>query len=84
MGQRAQPGNSAVLEAGARQWIAAEGADMRGANLEGADLSVAGLYEADLREARLDGAHLHGAWYNDTTRWPANLDPVEEGAVFQY
>ena len=32
----------------------------------------------------LSGANLRGMWYNNLTQWPAEFDPVEAGAVFQY
>ena len=55
------------------------GADLREANLEEADLSLVSLFEADL-----GAANLQGMWYNNFTQWPAEFDPVEAGAVFQY
>ena len=62
------------------------GADLCRANLSGAHLNEANLSGADLSEARLRngnllGAFLGGAKYDQYTKWPEGLDPVEAGAI---
>ena len=60
------------------------GTDLNEVNLSGADLSRTDFSETILSRAELRGASLQGAWYNLGTRWPAEFDPLEKGAVFQY
>ena len=63
-----------------------EGADLRGANLCGATFNDASFHKADLRGANLSGtevdcANFRGALYDDSTRWPKDIDPEHEGAL---
>ncbi len=51
-------------------------ADLSRVILNGADLS-----RADLRGADLNGANLSWAEYNNGTKWPADFDPKEAGAI---
>ncbi len=55
-------------------------ADLRKANLSHANLSNADLRKANLSTAILNDTDLRGAVYDDTTKWPAAIDPVAQGA----
>jgi hypothetical protein len=63
-----------------------QAADLKGVNLQKAYLHKAHLYQADLRKAQLqqsllDGAYLDGAYYDDTTKFDRDFNPVKAGMV---
>ncbi len=53
--------------------------DLSYVDLRGADLSYANLSKAYLNGADLSGANLSGAYYNSSTRFDINFDPIRVG-----
>jgi uncharacterized protein YjbI with pentapeptide repeats len=56
-------------------------ASLAGADLTGANLTKANLAGANLEGARLAGAVLKKARFDNRTRWPANFEPEQHGAI---
>lgn len=57
------------------------GANLTGASLNGTLLGLAHLEGADLRLTHLNTSILKYARYDETTLWPDNFDPQEQGAL---
>ena len=56
-------------------------ASLRGASLRDTRLDVVNVHGADLTGATLHGARFHLVRYDDTTRWPRELDLSRPGLV---
>src|SRR5688572_25501414 len=54
-----------------------QGAVLLRTNLQCANLSYANLCGADLTDADLSGATLRGVVYDECTRWPENVIPID-------
>ena len=57
------------------------GGNLRGAALRGADLRGADLRDVNLTNADLEYTFLLGAFYDESTVWPDDFNPVAAGAM---
>ncbi len=63
-----------------------EEANLKGANLHGADLEEAYLHKAllhgaDLRQTKLTATLIESAYYDETTKFDPNFDPIAAGMI---